>query len=33
MKWWAEESGEPDERKPKNWNPIEQLKNIPEEFC
>lgn len=32
MKWWGEEDGEPDERKPQNWNPGEQLKNIPPEF-
>lgn len=32
MKWWSEEDGEPDERKHLNWNPHEQLKNIPPEF-
>lgn len=41
MKWgWSiqdnktieELTGEPDDRKPQNWNPNEQLKNIPEEY-
>lgn len=32
MKWWAEQNGEADKRRPKSWNPKEQLKNVPEEF-
>jgi hypothetical protein len=34
MRWWMEVHGASDElsRKPKDWNPQEQLKNIPEEF-
>lgn len=32
MKWWGEEDGKLDERKLQNWNPQEQLKNIPPEF-
>lgn len=30
MKWWAE--GNPLDRKPGNWDPEDQLKNIPGDF-
>lgn len=32
MKWWAEKDGEIDYRKPLNWSPVEQLKNLTENF-
>lgn len=32
MNWWGDDGCDSDSRKPINWNPRQQLKNIPKEF-
>jgi hypothetical protein len=32
MKWWFPYTNFPNDSQPSNWNPIEQLRNVPEDF-